>query len=72
MVYDIVDECFIIMLVNGDHTGAAEKLIDEAADFQDEMLTKINAAKSKADFRNIRESLGKAAVDFVNRLNELN
>jgi len=72
MVFDIVDECFMFLINDGSKTVEAEAIIDSAADFQEEILSKINAAKSKADFRLIRESLEKGAVDYINRLNALN
>lgn len=71
MVFDIWDECFIAMDLDKKNTEAAEQLIEDAADFQDEMLEKINAAKSKADFKVIRDNMGKAAIDFVGKLNQL-
>lgn len=72
MVFDIVDECFMIMGFDESKTDACEKLIDEAADFQDIILEKINAAKTKVDFRPIREAVENAAIDFVKKLNALN
>lgn len=72
MVFDIVDECFMFLINDESKTAEAEAIIDSAADFQEEILSKINAAKSKADFRLIRESLEKGAVDYINRLNALN
>jgi hypothetical protein len=71
MVFDIVDECFMIMGFDESKTDACEKLIDEAADFQDTILEKINAAKTKADFRPIRETVENAAIDFIKKLNAL-
>lgn len=71
MVFDIWDECFILMDINSANKEAAEQLIEDAADFQDEMLEKVNAAKGKADYKVIREGMSKAAIDFVNKLNEL-
>jgi hypothetical protein len=71
MVYDIWDECFILMDINSANKEAAEQLIEDAADFQDEILEKVNAAKGKADYKVIREKMSKAAIDFVNKLNEL-
>ena len=71
MVFDVVDECFMAMMAEGSVAEKAEKLIDEAAEFQDVMLVKINSSKSKADFRDVRNDLEKAAIDFVNKLNAL-
>ena len=71
MVYDIVDESFMAMMMNDKNTANAEKLIDEAAEFQDAMLDKINRAKGKADYKVIRTEMEKAAINFVSKLNEL-
>jgi hypothetical protein len=71
MVFDVVDECFMAMILKDGNEAAAESLIDEAADFQDDMLTRINAAKNKTEFREIRQSLEKAAISFVEKLNAL-
>jgi LysM repeat protein len=48
------------------------QLIDEAADFQDAMLSKINKAKGKAEFRAIATEVEAKAVYFVDALNGLN
>jgi len=45
--------------------------IDEAADFQDAILQKINGAKTKSDFRPIREEVEKAAFNFIEKLNSI-
>jgi hypothetical protein len=50
----------------------AEVLIDAAANYQDQMLTKINAAKTKADFLPITADIENTAIDFINKLNALN
>jgi hypothetical protein len=71
MVYDVVDECFMAMMMNAQTTESAEKLIDEAAEFQDSMLEKINRANGKADYKSIRGEMEKAAITFVTKLNEL-
>ena len=72
MVYDIVDECFDIQRFDDKKTAKTEKIIDDAADFQDEVLQKIKAAKNKADFKKIKESIEAKAIDFVQKLNGLN
>ncbi len=72
MVFDIVEECFSMQMWNPEKTSQTEEIIDSAANFQDEMLTKINAAKTKADFRPICSEIENAAVDFINKLNGLN
>ena len=72
LVFDVVEECFTMQLFNPELTEKADKIIDQAADFQDRMLEKINAAKSKADFRPIQEEIEKGAIDFIQQLNGLN
>ena len=72
MVFDIVEECFSMQMWNPEKTSQTEGIINSAANFQDEMLTKINAAKSKSDFRPIRSEIENAAVDFIKKLNDLN
>jgi hypothetical protein len=72
MVFDIVEECFSIQLWAPEKSAQAETIIDDAADFQDQMLEKINSAKSKKDFKPIREQLENSAVTFIEKLNNLN
>lgn len=71
MVIDIVEECFTIQLIDQSKVEKADAVIDEAANFQDKMLTKINVAKSKADFRPITSEIEEAAIDFIKKLNSL-
>jgi hypothetical protein len=70
MVFDVVEECFFFEMTAPSDKSA--QLIDEAADFQDAMLTKINKAKGKAEFRAIATEVEAKAVYFVDALNGLN
>jgi hypothetical protein len=72
LVFDVVEECFTMQLFRPELTEKADGIIDQAAEFQDRMLEKINAAKSKADFRPIQEEIEKGAIDFIQQLNGLN
>jgi len=72
MIIDIVEECFTLQLFDDKKTEATEKLIDEAADFQDNILSKINTAKNKADFKSVTAEIETKAVEFVEKLNALN
>lgn len=72
LVFDVVEECFTMQLFKPELSEKADKIIDQAADFQDRMLEKINAAKTKADFRPIQEEIEKGAIDFIQQLNGLN
>lgn len=72
MVIDIVEECFTLQLFDDKKTKKTDALIDEAADFQDDILKKINQAKNKADFRSITAEIETKADQFVEKLNALN
>jgi len=71
MVIDIVEECFTVQIFDETKTEATDAIIEEAAIFQDTVLSKINAAKNKSDFKSIREEIENSAVSFVEKLNGL-
>jgi hypothetical protein len=72
MVFDVVEECFFFEMTAPEKAANSAKLIDEAADFQDEMLSKMNQAKGKAAFRAIVQEVEAKANYFVEALNALN
>lgn len=72
MVFDVVEECFSVQLYNPSKKEETDKFIDEAADFLNETLTRINAAASKADFNAIIKDVEDTADAWLNRLNKLN
>jgi hypothetical protein len=72
MIFDIVEECFTVQLFDSSKTEKAEQIIDEAAAFQDDMLSKINKAKTRADFQPIQAEFEAAAERFIVQLNGLN
>jgi hypothetical protein len=51
---------------------ATEKLITEAATFQDVILSRMHKAKGKAEFRAIVAEVEAKALTFVDALNALN
>ncbi len=71
MVFEILNDCDYIIVNDGKNADKADKLIDEAVDFHDGVIAKINAANSKKEFNEIVASLNKAGEDFVNKLNSL-
>ena len=71
MIIDVVEECFSLQMYDEGKTEATNKLIDEAADFQDDILTKIHSAKNKADFKIVTASIEAKAIEFVEKLNAL-
>lgn len=71
MVYEILDECDYVLVSGGKNADAADKLIDEAVEFHNQMNEKIGQANSKAEFRTIIEEINKRSEDFVKKLNSL-
>ena len=72
MVFDIVEECFYLQLTDESKVKKSDKLIDEAAAFQDDVLSKISNSKSKKEFSEISIHVNEKAQYFVQKLNELN
>lgn len=71
MVIEILNDCDYIIVNDGKNADKADKLIDEAVDFHDDAIAKINSAKSKKEFNELVSSLNKAGEDFVKKLNAL-
>ena len=71
MVYEILNECDYVIVSEGKNADAADKLIDEAVDFHNQMNEKITVANSKIEFRGIVEEIEKKSEDFVKKLNRL-
>ncbi len=72
MVFDIVEECFYLQLIDESKTKKTEALIDEAAAFQDDVLSRIYKSKSKKEFSEITTHVKEKAKYFVEKLNQLN
>jgi hypothetical protein len=71
MVFDVVEEAFNVQLYDPKKEDASEKFIDSVADFHESMLTRINQAKTKAEFRQIRADIEQQAVDFIQDVNNM-
>lgn len=71
MIIDVVEECFSLQMYDESKTKATDKVIDDAAEFQDGILTQIHAAKNKADFKAITATIEAKAIEFVEKLNAL-
>jgi hypothetical protein len=72
MVFDIVEECFYLQMVDDSKTKKTEALIDETAAFQDEVLGKISKFKTKKEFVELTAYVGEKGKYFVEQLNALN
>jgi hypothetical protein len=72
LVFDVIDECIYIQEINPDRFDSCEKLIDEAVNYYNDALSKMNSAKMKSDFRNVASELEEKAEKFIDSLNSLN
>lgn len=71
MIYDVVEECYSLQLFDDSKTKKTDAFIDEAADFQEEIMAEVKKATSKADYKKIREKVDKTAEEWVKKLNKL-
>lgn len=69
---DVIDECIYLEEQNPEMEEKCDKIIDEAVGFYNAMMTKINQAKTKSDFKDINEAFEERADEFVDALNQLN
>lgn len=72
MVYEIMDDCDFVIVSGGKNAENANQLMDDAVDFYETTIESINKTNDKKEFKSIREKIENSAIDFVNRLNELN
>ncbi|HLW40065.1 MAG TPA: hypothetical protein VKX31_06720 [Brumimicrobium sp.] len=71
MIYDVVDECYSVQLYDDSKQEKADKFIDEAADFQEEIMAEIKKAKNKKDFKAIEKKVEDIEEEWIGRLNKL-
>lgn len=71
MIYDVVEECYSLQLFDDSKTKKTDDFIDEAADFQEEIMAEIKKATKKSDYQKIREKVDKTAEEWVKKLNRL-
>lgn len=72
IVEDLLEDCDYLIVNETPSADEADKLIDDAVDFYEEVLGEINQAKQKADYRKIVETITKREEEFFSRLNALN
>lgn len=72
MIYDVIDECFILQENRPELIEQAEKEIDKAVNFHTELMSQISQAKTKLDFKPIIEKIEKKQDEFTDALNALN
>lgn len=72
LVFDVIDESIYIQEIKPEKFEACEKLIDEAVNYYNNALSKMNSAKAKSEFRSIAIELEESAENFIEGLNALN
>jgi hypothetical protein len=71
MIFEVVEESFDVQYFDESKKTATESLISEAVGYRNDMIEKINAAKTKKDFAPIVSDLDDKVDYFINKLNEL-
>ena len=72
MIIDVIDECIYIQEVNDDKADAAEGLIEEVISTYNELLSRINTGKTKADSKLIVTDFDQKSDELLDKLNGLN
>ncbi len=71
MVYIILDACDYHVVNELPKADKADKLIDEAAYFYNNMVSRINSATAQKEFKEIATEVDKAEKDFQEKLKGL-
>lgn len=71
MIYDVVDECYSVQLYNDSKTAESDSFIDDAADFQEEIMGEIKRAENKKDYKAIEAKVEKTREEWTTRLNKM-
>lgn len=71
MIFEVVEESFDIQYFDNSKKESTDALISEAVSYRNDMIEKINAAKTKKDFAPIVADLDDKVDYFINKLNEL-
>ncbi len=71
MVEEIVHESFVAQSYDPNLTEASNKIITETIGFNQSALSKISAAKNKAEMKPIIAEIEKASLQFFEKLETL-
>ncbi|PWL24188.1 MAG: hypothetical protein DCO96_14380 [Fluviicola sp. XM-24bin1] len=71
IVYEVLDSCDYHIVNEHPSADKADKMIDEAVDFHDSMIARINGSNDQKELRVISDEVDKANVDFTDKLNGL-
>jgi len=70
-IYDVVDECFSVQLFNVTKKEKSDQIIDSAASVQEELLARLNTARSKEEFRSIRSDFMEKTVALYQEISQI-
>ncbi len=71
VVFEVLNGCDEIIVGDGKDADKADKLIDEAVDFHDDIIAKIIKAGSKKEFNAILEEFNKGQEALAKKLEGL-
>ena len=71
IVVDLLDDCDYLIVNEAPNADEADKLIDDAVAFYEDVLNNINKAEDKKAFREIVEAVDMNEKAFIERLNKL-
>lgn len=71
VVIEILDLCDYIVVSNGPNAKKADKLMDDAVDFHDMVMSKINSATDKKAFNEILKEIDEKSKFFEDEVNAL-
>lgn len=71
MIFEVVEESFDVQYFDKSKREKTEVLITEAVNYRNDMIEKINAAKTKKDFSPLVADLDDKVDYFIHKLNEL-
>lgn len=71
MIFDVVEECYSIQLLDPSKKEKTDAFIDEAADYMNLFSKKVNAASTKKEYRELVSEVEGIAEKWTARLNTL-
>lgn len=70
----VIESCYFWQLINVEQAEKADKVIDEAIDFFDKLIERINATNiknKKLHFQSIRVDLDRKVSELMNQLSKI-
>jgi hypothetical protein len=71
MVFDVIDECLYLQETQEEKAQEAEQLIEEVVNSYNDLISRINHGKNKADFNAVWNDFNDWSEGFSEKLNAL-